>query len=60
MGRQAQRFSCSRCHATRCSPARRLYLARGFGVQGVLRGAMKDGEHYFHEDLMILQLPLER
>ena len=37
-------------------PARRLYLARGFEVQGVMRGAMKDGEHYFHDDLMILRL----
>jgi ribosomal protein S18 acetylase RimI-like enzyme len=25
-------------------PAQRLYLARGFEVQGVMRGAMKDGE----------------
>ena len=37
-------------------PARGLYLARGFKVQGVMRGAMKDGERYFHEELMILRL----
>jgi ribosomal protein S18 acetylase RimI-like enzyme len=37
-------------------PARRLYLARGFEVQGVMRCAMKDGEQYFHEDLMMLRL----
>jgi ribosomal protein S18 acetylase RimI-like enzyme len=37
-------------------PARRLYLARGFEVQGLMRRAMKDGEQYFHEELMILRL----
>jgi ribosomal protein S18 acetylase RimI-like enzyme len=37
-------------------PARRLYLVRGFEVQGVVRGAMKDGEQYFHEELLILRL----
>jgi hypothetical protein len=29
---------------------------RGFKVQGVMRGAMRDGEQYFHEDLMMLRL----
>jgi hypothetical protein len=37
-------------------PARRLYPARGFQVQGMVRDAMKNGERYFHEDLMILRL----
>jgi hypothetical protein len=32
------------------------YMARGFEVQGVMRGAMKDGGQYFHKDLSILRL----
>ena len=35
-------------------PARRLYLALGFQVQGVLRHAMKSGSSYFDEEQLIL------
>ncbi|MGD0679889.1 MAG: GNAT family N-acetyltransferase [Polyangiaceae bacterium] len=38
------------------TPARQLYLAAGFDVQGSLQRAMKEGERYFDEDLMILRL----
>jgi ribosomal protein S18 acetylase RimI-like enzyme len=36
--------------------ARRLYERRGFGVVGTLEGAMKDGERYIDEDLMVLHI----
>ena len=37
-------------------PARRLYVAAGFKVQGVLRHAMKLGDRYFDEECLILSL----
>jgi ribosomal protein S18 acetylase RimI-like enzyme len=37
-------------------PARRLYLAAGFQVQGVLRRAMKTGALYFDEEELVLWL----
>jgi ribosomal protein S18 acetylase RimI-like enzyme len=36
--------------------ARRLYERKGFVVVGTLKGAMKDGERYIDEDLMVLHL----
>jgi ribosomal protein S18 acetylase RimI-like enzyme len=37
-------------------PARRLYVARGFESQGVLRRAVRDGERYLDQELMVLRL----
>ena len=36
--------------------ARRLYVAEGFQVQGVLRRAMKVGSRYFDEESLLLSL----
>jgi ribosomal protein S18 acetylase RimI-like enzyme len=42
--------------ATTADAARRLYRRAGFEVVGTLREAMKDGERYVDEDLMVLRL----
>jgi ribosomal protein S18 acetylase RimI-like enzyme len=36
--------------------ARRLYQRAGFTVVGLLRGAMKDGDRYLDEELMVCRL----
>ncbi len=42
--------------ATTADAARRLYLRAGFVVVGTLREAMKDGERYIDEEIMVLRL----
>ncbi len=42
--------------ATTADAARRLYRRAGFEVVGTLRDAMKEGERYIDEDLMVLRL----
>jgi ribosomal protein S18 acetylase RimI-like enzyme len=42
--------------ATTADAARRLYLRSGFVVVGTLREAMKDGERYVDEEIMVLRL----
>jgi ribosomal protein S18 acetylase RimI-like enzyme len=42
--------------STNADPARRLYRHAGFVPIGTLREAMKDGERYVDEELMVLRL----
>jgi ribosomal protein S18 acetylase RimI-like enzyme len=41
---------------TQNTPARRLYAARGFQTYGVERHALKVGDRYYDEELMVLWL----
>jgi ribosomal protein S18 acetylase RimI-like enzyme len=42
--------------STNADPARRLYRRVGFALIGTVREAMKDGERYIDDDLMVLRL----
>ena len=44
------------CVSTTADSARRLYRRAGFEVVGELKGAIKDGERYIDEELMVLRL----